>query len=162
MKSSPFARFSGRASARAHDRITVRCAMAHGDDITASDENMRLADRDTALHHLRGARDDEQIVWKLLKLGKLMRLGGVLNRERMQGELAPEPFEKVERRFVKSDPHDMTVARRPFSRSINIDVGDFDAVLIDDGVDDALGSMARRRAEGHLRAPAISPWGRRA
>ena len=63
--------------------------MAHRHDIALADEDVRLAEGDLAVDHLRGARDDEQRVAILLDLGILMRLAGILDGELMQVAAAP-------------------------------------------------------------------------
>ena len=87
--------FRARLAAFAHMRIRARCAMAHAHDIAGADKNMRLAEGDAALNHLRGARDDENAVFIFFELRKLMRLERVLDREMMQRELFADALQQL-------------------------------------------------------------------
>ena len=68
--------------------------MADRYDVAAADKQMRLAEDDPPLHHLRGARCDEDAVAILLQLGMLMGLAGILDGQRMQIELLLHAMQK--------------------------------------------------------------------
>ena len=57
--------------------------MADRYDVAAADKQMRLAEGNPPLHHLRGAGHDEDAVAILLQLGMLMGLAGILDGKRM-------------------------------------------------------------------------------
>ena len=111
--------------------------MADRQHIALADEEMRLAEGDAAVLHLRGARDDEQTVPILLELGILMRLAGVLDRQRMQIELPLHAREQLERGLVEPDPHDMAGTRGEGAGCVDLDILEPLAAGIDGGGDHA-------------------------
>jgi len=68
--------------------------MADRYDVAAADEQMRLAEGNPPLHHLRGAGYDEDAVAILLQLGMLMGLASILDGQRMQIELLLHALQK--------------------------------------------------------------------
>ena len=62
--------------------------MAHGHDIAAADEDVRLAERNACLYELRGSRHDEEGVPVELELRMVVRLAGILDGEIVQAELS--------------------------------------------------------------------------
>src|SRR3954453_18249435 len=97
--------------------------MAHRDHISLSDEKMRLAERDAAIHELRGSRHDEEASLVLLKLGPLMGLAGVLDGERVQVELSLHLDEHLGAGFVQADPDNVAGALRPLTCLCEADLG---------------------------------------
>lgn len=105
--------------------------MPDADDIAATDEDMGLAEGDAPLDQLRGAGDDEERVAILLELGPLMRVGGVLDRERVQVELLLHAAQQRGLRLEQADPDDMVVLARPFAGFRHRDIGDAHPMDID-------------------------------
>lgn len=105
--------------------------MPDADDIAAPDEDMGLAESDAPLGQLRRARDDEERVAILLKLGPLMRVGGVLDSERVQVELLLHAAQQRGLRLEQADPDDMVVLARPFAGFRHRDIGDAHPMDID-------------------------------
>ena len=105
--------------------------------IAAADEKVRLAERDAALGHLRGAGDDEQRIAVLLDFRPLMRLAGVLDRQVVEVELLLHAREQLIARFVQADPNDMAGPFGPCSRIVDRDIGNALAARVDGGGDDA-------------------------
>ena len=90
--------------------------MADRHDIAAADEQMRLAEGDPTVDHLRGARDDEERVAILLELGMLMRLAGILDGQVSADRTALHPLQKLVAGLEQADPDDMTGPLRPLAR----------------------------------------------
>jgi hypothetical protein len=80
--------------------------MADRYDVTAAHKQMRLAEGNPPLHHLRGAGYDEDAVAILLQLGMLMGLSGILDGTHSASgagscppyEGLPEPFRSQQAR----------------------------------------------------------------
>ncbi len=124
--------------------------MAHRDDVAAADEEMRLAEGDAAVDHLRRARDDEQAVAVLLDLRPLMGVARVLDGEIVQAELALNPPQELVGRLVQADPDDVAGLLRPGAGVLDRDVDDPPAADIDAGRDDAGLDCGRRRDRRRL------------
>ena len=76
---------------------------------------MRLAERDAAVHELRGSRHDEETGLVLFELGPLVGFASVLDREGVQAELGLHLVEQFGAGFVQADPDDMAGAAGPFA-----------------------------------------------
>src|SRR5687768_10896484 len=98
---------------------------------------MGLAEHDPLGDHLRRPRDDEQAVAVALQLGPLVRLAGILDRQRVQSELLLHLRELVVARLEQADPDDMAFAPRPFARFADRDLADAAAMGIDARSDDS-------------------------
>ena len=109
--------------------------MAHRHDVALADEDVRLAERDRAVDHLRGAGDDEQRVAILLDLGILVRLAGVLDGELVQVQLRLHATQQVERGLAQADPDDAAVLARPGAGLFDRDVAKPAALRVDAGGD---------------------------
>ena len=77
-----------------------RRPVPHGHNITLADKQVRLAECDTPVHKLSGSRHDEETGLILFKLGPLVGLAGVLDRERVQVELGLRLVEQLGAGFV--------------------------------------------------------------
>ena len=125
MKSSPLASAVGQDSQCWRTAgVGRRGAVPDADDVALADEDMRFAERDTAVDQLRGAGDDEQRVAILLELRPLVGMLGILDGEVMQAELLLHPVQQLAVRLEQADPDDMAFLARPFARFLDRDVGD--------------------------------------
>src|SRR3954466_12393638 len=97
--------------------------MAHRDDVSLAHAEVRLAERNAAIHELRGSRDDEETGLVLLKLGPLMGLAGVLDGEWVQVELSLQPTQHLGAGLVQSNPDNVAGALRPLARLRKADLG---------------------------------------
>src|SRR6516165_3581576 len=98
---------------------------------------MRLAESNPPLDHLRGTGNDEDPVAVLLKLRVLMRLGGILDGQRMQIELPLHPFQKTFTGLEQADPDDMIGPLRPLTSLFDQNVGNLPAAGVNSRIDDA-------------------------
>ena len=105
--------------------------MPDADDIAAPDEDMGLAEGDAPVDQLGGAGDHEERVAILLELRPLMRVGGVLDRERVQVELLLHAAQQRRLGLEQADPDDVVVFARPFAGFRDRDIGDAHAMDID-------------------------------
>ena len=86
---------------------------------------MRLAKRNSAIHHLRSTGNDEDALAIPLQLRMLMGVGGILNGQWMQIKLPLHPLQKIVIGLDQTDPDDMTGSFRPLTSLLDCDVGDF-------------------------------------
>jgi hypothetical protein len=135
----------GCLAAQPHRLVGHRGAVAHRDDVAAADEEMRLAEGDAAVDHLRRAGDDEQAVAVLLDLRPLMGVARILDGEVVQAELALNPPQELVGRLVQADPHDVAGLFGPRAGILDRNVDDAAAADIDAGRDDAGLVCGRRR-----------------
>ena len=90
--------------------------MPHRDDVAAADEQVRLAEPDAPVQHLRRARDNEQRVAVAFELGPLVRAAGVLDREVVEAELRLNPTQQRVPRLQQPDPDDVAGLVQPATR----------------------------------------------
>ena len=110
---------------------------------------MRLAKRNSPIHHLRGTGNDENALAVLLQLGILVGVGGILNGQWMQIKLPLHPLQKIVTGLDQTDPDDMTGSFRPLTSLLDCDVGDFPAPGINSRINDAkLVARSRNRQFG--------------
>ena len=133
--------------------------MPDADDIAAPDEDMCLPEGDAPVDQLGRAGDDEERVAILLKLGPLMCVGRVLDRERVQVELLLHAAQQRRLGFAQADPDDMVVLACPFAGFRDGNIGDAHAMDIDAGRDDAV--LLRVLLFGRHGGVRRSPAGRR-
>ena len=123
--------------------------MADRYDVAAADKQMRLAEGNPPLYHLRGTGNDEDAVAILLQLGVLMGLGGILDGQGMQIELSLHPLQKIVTGLDQTDPDDMTGSFRPLTSLLDRDVGDSPTPGINSRINDAeLVARSRNRQFG--------------
>ena len=145
-------------AALAHGRIGRRGAMAHRHYVAAPDEQMGLAERDASVHQLGGPRHDKQRFAVLLEFRILMRLAGILDRERMQVELRLHAPQQFVRGLEQADPHHVARPLRPGASLLDREVGDPLAAHIGARRDDPrLVDRRRRRCELNNRHLGL-PW----
>ncbi len=118
-------------AARTHGGIGGGGAVAHGHDVAAADEDVRLAESDAAVEKLRGARDDEDAVAVELDLRMVVRLAGVLDGEVVQAELGLDAIEELVGRLMQPDPDHVARLRGPLVRFLDADVAHPAAAAID-------------------------------
>ena len=111
--------------------------MPHGNDVALADEEVGLAERDSAVHELRGSRNDEEAGLELFELGALVSLAGILNRERVKIELGLDLVEQRGAGFVQSDPDDVARAARPLAGLGQTDVRNAPSIDVRTGRDHA-------------------------
>src|SRR5215213_5170768 len=104
--------------------------MAHRDDVSLAHEEVRLAERNAAIHELHGSRHDEETGLVLFELGPLMGLAGVLDRERVQIELGLHLVEDFGVGLMQSNPDHMAGALRPLTRLWEADFSNSAAVQV--------------------------------
>ena len=112
-------RLRRRLAALADGAVGARSAVAHRDHVAESDEEVRFAERDPVLDHLRGARDHEQRLAVLLQLGPLVGVAGILDGELVQAEKPLQAAEERVGRFEQPDPDHMARASEPLRRRLD-------------------------------------------
>ena len=121
--------------ARAHFAIGRGRAVAHGDHVARSRENVRLAELDLLVDDLRGAQRHEDRVPVDLELRALMREQRVLDREVVQVEALLHGLEQVLVRRVQPDPDERAVLVGT-ARFGELDLGVPPPRLVGNAVDD--------------------------
>jgi hypothetical protein len=120
-----------------HGRVRSRGAVADGDDVASSDEDLGLSERDASLNELGGPHHHEKAVAVSLDLGTLVGVPGILDGEPMQPELGLHLFEELHRGLVEADPDDVIGPARPFPGLVDPDVRDPASAGVDPGGHDA-------------------------
>ena len=102
--------------------------MPYRDHIAFSDKEMRFAESDASIQHLRRACYNEQSLAVLLELGLLMSLAGILDRKRVQIELLLNAIQQIWAGLEQADPNDMTGAVSSSAGLLDGDVCDAPSV----------------------------------
>lgn len=118
--------------------------MANGDDIAATDEQMRFAEDDFVILHMRSPGDDEHRVPIDLQFRALVGLCCVLDRQRMEIELGLNLVQQHFIRLVQADPDDGILPASPFAGLFDPDVPNALPMLVNGGSHDT-GPFKRRR-----------------
>ena len=105
-----------------HRKVRGRVPVANGDDIAATDEQMRFAEDDFVILHMRSPGDDEHRVPINLQLRALVGLRCILDRQRMEIELGLDLVQQHFIRLVQADPDDGILPASPFAGLFDPDV----------------------------------------
>ena len=111
--------------------------MPYRNYVAFSDKEMRFAESDASIHHLRCARYNEQSVAILLELGLLVSLASILNRKRVQIKLLLNAIQQIWAGLEQADPNDMTGAVSSSAGLLDGDVCDALSFCICARCDDA-------------------------